>query len=261
MRGRGLDFGEFEITFREILVSISIIAVMLLFGFVISGKISQSNIDKNEKYNKAIKIENDKDMFQYGMETNVGNAFVYGKLKAVDTVTFPEIGGEYMYVEKVEERYERHEETVTKEDDDGNEYEETEVYYTWDEYDSESLHSKEIKFCGIKFPYEKICLPSSSYVKTIPGSRVYSFESGEYVKVRFEYYGVKTKFNVTIFTTLKDNTISDNTQFYENRNIKDAVDALESNGNVEQVLFWIFWIVITGALVFGFYYLDNEWLE
>lgn len=40
-------------------------------------------------------------MFQYGMDTNVGNAFVYGDLKAVDTVTYPEIGGEYMYVEKL----------------------------------------------------------------------------------------------------------------------------------------------------------------
>lgn len=39
-------------------------------------------------------------MFQYGKDTNVGNAFVYGDLKAVDTVTYPEIGGEYMYVEK-----------------------------------------------------------------------------------------------------------------------------------------------------------------
>lgn len=36
----GFDFGDFEITYREILASISIVAVMLLIGFVISGKIS-----------------------------------------------------------------------------------------------------------------------------------------------------------------------------------------------------------------------------
>lgn len=34
------DFGDFEITKREILVSISIIAVLLLIGFIISGKIT-----------------------------------------------------------------------------------------------------------------------------------------------------------------------------------------------------------------------------
>lgn len=109
---KGFDFGDFEITKREILASISIIAVMILFGILISSKISEYQMDKNEKYNKAVKIES-QEMFQYGMDTNVGNAFVYGDLKAVDTVTYPEIGGEYMYVEKVKERYAMHTRTVT----------------------------------------------------------------------------------------------------------------------------------------------------
>ena len=104
---KGFDFGDFEITKREILASISIIAVMILIGILISGKISECQMDKNEKYNKAVKIES-QEMFRYGMDTNVGNAFVYGDLKAVDTVTYPEIGGEYMYVEKVKERYTMH---------------------------------------------------------------------------------------------------------------------------------------------------------
>lgn len=45
-----------EITKREILVSISIVAVMIAVGFLISGKISEHEMDKNEKYNKAVKI-------------------------------------------------------------------------------------------------------------------------------------------------------------------------------------------------------------
>lgn len=65
-------------------------------------------IAKNEKYNKAVKIE-DQELFEYGMRTDIGNAFVYGNLEAVDTVTYPEIGGKYMYVRKVEEHYTRHE--------------------------------------------------------------------------------------------------------------------------------------------------------
>lgn len=99
MRRRGFDFGEFEITKREILASISIIAVLLLIGFVISGKISNYILDRNEKYNKAVKIE-DSGLFEYGMRTNIGDAFIYGDLIAVDTVSYPEIGGEYMYVRK-----------------------------------------------------------------------------------------------------------------------------------------------------------------
>ena len=72
---RGFDFGNFEITKREILASISIVAVMLLIGVLISAKISEHQMDKNEIYNKAVKIES-QELFQYGMDTNVGNAFV-----------------------------------------------------------------------------------------------------------------------------------------------------------------------------------------
>ena len=89
---RGFDLGNIEITKREILASISIIAVMILIGVLISTKISEHQMDQNEIYNKAVKIES-QDLFQYGMDTNIGNAFVYGELKAVDTVTYPEIGG------------------------------------------------------------------------------------------------------------------------------------------------------------------------
>ena len=82
-----------EITKREVLASVSIVAAMLLIGLLISGKIQNSIMDDNERYNKAVKIENE-ELFQYGIDTNVGDAFVYGDLEAVDTVTYPEIGGE-----------------------------------------------------------------------------------------------------------------------------------------------------------------------
>lgn len=95
---KNIKFRNFTITKREILVSIVIAALMIMFGFLISTKWSESQQESDIKYNKAIQIDNDTDLFQYGMDTNVGNAFVYGELKAVDSVTYPEIGGEYMYV-------------------------------------------------------------------------------------------------------------------------------------------------------------------
>lgn len=117
-----------EITKREIMASIAIIAVMMTAGFVISGKITEHQIEKNAKYQKAVHIE-DKDLFEYGMRTNVGNAFVYGDIKPVDTVTYEEIGDEYLYVEKIEERKERHEREVEVKGKDGKKHKETEVYY------------------------------------------------------------------------------------------------------------------------------------
>lgn len=138
-----LDFFDldFEITKREILASICIIVFFLLSGMFFTNKISDSVLDSNEKYNKAVKIEGT-DLFQYGMDTNVGNAFVYGTLEVIDPVTFPEIGGEYMYINKVKEKYTKHTRVVTYTDSDGETRTKTETYWSWDVVGSESKSCK-----------------------------------------------------------------------------------------------------------------------
>ena len=245
------DFGNFTITVREIIVSISIIAVMLLIGILISEKISDNQIDKNKVYDQAVKIE-DSELFQYGMDTNVGNAFVYGDLEAVDTVTYPEIGGEYMYVEKIKERYTMHTRQVAHTrtvNGKTQTYYTTETYWTWDYAGSEDKICKEISFLGHTFSSNKINLPSEEYIDTI-------YESSH---IRYKYYGVSTKHTGTIFTDLRDKTISDNTRFYKNMTIDETVERLESGGGL--IIFWIVWIILIGLCVFGFYYIDNRWLE
>lgn len=246
-RKNRFDFNNLEITKREVLASISIIAVMILIGVLISDKISERQMDRNEVYNKAIKIEST-ELFQHGMDTNVGNAFVYGDLEAVDTVTYPEIGGEYMYVEKVKERYTMHTRTVTT-TVNGKPVTRTETYWTWDTVGREDLKCQKLTFCGIEFDSNKIDLPYESYIDTIKESS----------HVRYKYYGVGTKHIGTIFTELKDKTISDGTNFYEDMNINETVERLEASGG--EIIFWIFWIILIAACVFGFYYLDNKWLE
>lgn len=248
---KGFDFGDFEITKREILASISIIAVMILFGILISSKISECQMDKNEIYNKAVKIES-QEMFQYGMDTNVGNAFVYGDLKAVDTVTYPEIGGEYMYVEKIKEQYTMHTRQVAHTrtvNGKSQTYYTTETYWTWDKVGSEDIKCKEILFCGVIFTSNKIDLPGTDYIDTIKES----------CHVRYKYYGVDTEYKGTIFTDLRDKTISDNTSFYNNLTIDETIERLESDFPI--IIFWIFWVILIGGMVFGFYYLDNRWLD
>lgn len=245
----GWDFGDFEITKRELLASVSIIAIMLLIGVLISGKISEAQLDANEKYNKAIKIDT-LDLFEYGMRTNIGNAFVYGDLEAVDTVSYPDIDGSYMYIEKIKEKYTKHTRTVSDYDDDGNRIgEHTEVYWTWDIVNRESLKCKEVSFLGHVFTSDKIDIPGDHYIDTIKESS----------KIRYKYYGVDTSFVGTIFTDLRFDTITDNTPFYVNMTIEQAVKHLETESYV--LFFWIFWIILTGFCVYGFYYTNNNWLE
>nr|DAV57683.1 MAG TPA: hypothetical protein [Caudoviricetes sp.] len=245
---KGFDFGDFEITKREILASISIIAVMILVGILISGKISEYQMDKNEKYNKAVKIES-QEMFQYGMDTNVGNAFVYGDLKAVDTVTYPEISGEYMSVSKDEEHYTRHTRTVYEYDEDGNVTgSHEEEYWTWDLYDIQSKHCNKVTFLGVEFNYGEIYKPYENYIDTLDGG----------YHIRYVYYGSKIQYSGTIFTRLDNHTIN-KTKFFNGRNIDETVEHLQSNGGI--IAFWIGWVILIGLVVFGFYYLDNRWLD
>ena len=58
--------------------------------------------------------------------------------------------------------------------------------------------------------------------------------------------------------SIKDNTIS-NVHFYYDKNIEDTIESLESEWQI--IVFWIFWILLIGGLVVGFYVIDNKWLE
>ena len=237
-----------EITKREVIASISIIAIMLIFGVSISGKISERIMDSNEKYNKAIKIENE-ELFKYGMRTSSGNAFVYGELEILDPVTYPEIGGEYSYMEKVKERYTKHTRVKTY-TVNGKARTKTETYWTWDRVGSESIKSKKAKFSGVEFDYTQFLNLEDSYIDTIKES----------YHIRYKYYGSPIKATGTIFTTLQNNNIGNDIKLYENMNTEETHKYLQ-DGFGSLFLFWFAWILLIIVVVYGFYYLDNDWLN
>lgn len=236
-----------KVTKREIIISIAITAVMLIIGFFISGKITDMQNDKNAEYQKAVHIE-EPELFQYGMNANVGNAFVYGDLQAVDTVTFDEIGGEYLYVEKVKEKYTRHTRTYTVKVGKTTQVR-TETYWTWDEVNREDKQSLEIMFCGVILPSVKVEIPDTEYIDTIKESS----------KIRYKYYGTPIKHTGTVYTKLSDGTISDNSRFFRDYTIERALDSCTSG--IWNIVFWIVWIIFILFCVGGFCELDNWWLE
>lgn len=241
-----------EITKREVIAGFVIIAFMVIVGLFISDNISDARNRENAKYQKAVQIDNDIDMFQYGIDTNVGNAFVSGYLKAIDTVSYPEISGEYMYIKKVKEKYTKHKKRVkhTKTvNGKTKDYYTTEIYWTWDIVDIDSKSCNEVSFCGILFSHDKFDGISSKYIDTVQESR----------HIRYQYYGTSVKHYGTVFTNLSNNTISDNTYFYEDRGIEDVYADKTSENPV--LLFWIIWVFLIVGCVVGFYYLDNRWLN
>ena len=236
-----------EITKREVLASVSIIAILMIIGVIIAGKISDKILDENEKYNKALKII-DKDIFEYGMKTNVGNAFIYGELKALNPVTYPEIGGEYSYVEKVKEKYTKHTRTVTT-TVNGKTKTKTETYWTWDVVGRESIKSTKATFLGVEFNMSQFQKLNDKHIETIKESS----------KVRYKYYASPIAVKGTIFVNLRDRNIGEEVRVYEDMNIDETYNYLESN--ILLVSFWIMWIVLIALCVYGFMYLENNWLN
>ena len=237
-----------EITKRELVASISIVAIFLIIGILISGKLNEAVMDANEKYYKPLKVDT-KEMFQYGMDTSIGNAFVHGDFEAVDTVSYPEIDGEYLYIKKVKEKYTRHTRTVVT-TINGKTSTRTETYWTWDRVGTESEQSKEVSLLGINFNTSQFDIPHGDYITTIKESS----------HIRYKYYGYPAKSNVTIFTSLKDGNIGQsNIPIYKDLNIEQTIQRLEQNFGM--VIFWMTWLGLTTVVVLGFCFLENNWLN
>lgn len=237
-----------EVTRREIVASVTIIVIMLLLGIIISGKIYEKHMDSQEKYNKAIKVESP-ELFKYGMDTNVGNAFIYGNFKALDTVGFPEIEGQYLSVKKVKEKYTMHTRTVTT-TVNGKTTTRTETYWTWDKVGSEELKAKTISFCDIKFQYSQFNQLGNDYIKTIQESS----------HIRYKYYAHPAESKGTVFAYLANGNIGeDGATYFKDRVIDEVIDDLDNN--FMMYIFWIIWIMLIVAVTYGFYQLENRWLE
>ena len=114
---------------------------------------------------------------------------------------------------------------------------------------SESKKCHNVTFCGVLLDSSKIEFPDSEYIDTV----------NESSDIRYVYYGIGDKFTGTIFTQLRNGTITDQTPFYQNRKINETLNYLESGAEI--IVFWVLWIFLIIACVFGFYYLDNAWLE
>ena len=49
------------------------------------------------------------------------------------------------------------------------------------------------------------------------------------------------------------------TNFHEGKNIDETLENI--NKNIWGILFWIVWIILICGIEYGFFYLDNDWLN
>ena len=248
-----MEFGDFTITFREILISIAITCILIGLGFFISDSIKNVINEANEKYYKSLKINNDEEMFKYAIKTNIGYTLAQGKVKAVDGVSIEDIDGKYFEIKKVKEEYTKHYREVEHTETIGNQthtYYTTEEYWTWDYAGQEEFHVGKFNFLGVDFDYGTINFYNQSHKET---------KSGGY-HIRYQYYVIPFEFDGTLFTYIDNNTINQN-EFSINNTIENIIRAKENSVEGWNIAFCFFLIIFIGFIDFGYIYLDNNYLE
>jgi hypothetical protein len=132
---------NFELTIRELVVSILILIIGIAFIFLGCRIIDKKYMDYNDKFIKANIIE-DQEMFDYCLNTERGLSSSFAKIEADNFVSFSEVYKDFLYVERIKEEYTMH----TSTDSDGN----IETYYTWDRVETKSKQVDYIVVNGIK---------------------------------------------------------------------------------------------------------------
>lgn len=254
-RERKVLYEDYNITItcREVLFGVIIFLVLITAGFFIGEKISSAAAEESQEYYQSVKIDKDSELFQYSMRTNVGNAFVSGILEGVGPVSYENLDGEYAYIKRVKEEYTKKTRRVKKTKIvDGKEvtYYETETYWEWDVIDSESKHCDSIRFLGVDFPYGTIGFPMAHYEGT--------YEQSYYI--RYKYYVCDLAYDGTIYADLRDSTVN-NVTFILRNTPSEAMEYMVSVRDGGVIAFWLLWIALSCGAVYGFWYLENNWLE
>lgn len=249
-----MEFENFKVTKRETLVAIAITLALIGLGIIISEAIKNNVNESNEKYYKALKINNDEEMFKYAIKTNVGYTLASGTIRAINGISIDELDGIYLSIKKVKEEYRKHyrEEKHTRIKSDGTEeiYYTTEEYWTWDYVEEEKIHVDMFNFLGVDFDYDTIEFYNQSYNTT---------KEVEY-HIRYKYYTIPSEFEGTLFTYINNNTITQN-KFSINKTINEIVKSKEDDVNFINAIFWITWIIFITLIDFGYVYLENNYLE
>ena len=255
----GYDYssrGESEImvTPREVIFSFLIVGVLFSIGFLVSSGIKKSVDEKNLKFRQAIQIRDSGTELKQACETDVGNAFVEGEFKAVDTVTWEGLDGEHLWIKRNKEKYTMHTRTVSYIVTDSKGRPRTrfriETYWTWDVVETDKNHSKEVSFCGNTYPYDTFSYDMVSYSRHVKNTGFHT---------RDVFYYLPKEFRGSFFATLKDGKINSKPTLYQNTTIEELYKSATKSFAV--CVFWVLWTMLMIAAVVGFVVLDNKWLE
>lgn len=237
---------------KVIVAPVVIVAMFLLLGFKIRDWSEEARLDNNRMYETAIPAR-DKESYDYVLKTQQGIFYTESLVVAKDPVSVPAIKGEYTSIYIKEEHYVMKTRVVTTTDDDGNVETHIETYWEWDVYSRETINATTLIIHGIEYPFNKFKGIDEDYITRLKPQS----------DVRITYYGSPVEDTYMFMASANEagmQTIGgkDNGIALEKRNFDTYIEEHISDGVFGKWFFWIFWIILTGASVFGYFYLMEE---
>ena len=245
--------GNARVTLREAIFSVAIASALFCIGFLIATQIEHSVNRRNLQYRQAARIA-DTNEFALAMSTDIGNAFVEGGFRAIDTVAHAKLGGEWLSICADYQKYTMHTRVVTYTVPNGrggvSTRTRTEHYWTWDTYRTERLSSKRVEYMGCEFPFGKFDYSGV-------GRNYKTVDEGWHKRIKFT--AIAPAFQAAAYTQLAGGTVADGTPLHDDTTIERLYESYTSS--IAVAAFWCVWALVIIAAVVGFVILDNRWIE
>lgn len=238
-----------EITGREIILAIIAFVILTAVGLFISNGVYDKSQENNDKYFKALKVDNDSDTFQYAINTQVGKTLAEGEVKTVDPIKVDGLKGSYFALVRDTERYTQHTRQVSYKCGKRTCYR-TETYWTWDVINSDTYMSKKAKFLGGEYASEDLNAVNNSYISTVSAG----------FHLRYKYYGTPAKFKGVLYTDTKNSKLNDS-YFHHGAELKPLMEKKEKEAEKDAIIFLIVWEIISAGLAIGYTLLDNKFIN
>ncbi|MDN5440249.1 MAG: hypothetical protein L0F96_03415 [Lactococcus lactis] len=251
--------GKLDLRDFKIVVLIAVIILMTITGIGINSKIKEKAYDDLEVYRKAIKLEDDKGLFDYVVDTQQGNFIINTEIKPRVNQKFSEIdkktGQEFISLvrDEYKETYDMKTRTVTVSAGKGKTSTKTVVYWewTWHHIDKQTITSdavqvykRDFKTNTFGFSYDD--LDASKLITSANRSDYYTGPHH-----RFSYSGILAG-KYTIFAKAVKGSISavskGKIETYQ-KNVKEVLRDQENNPKMVSLIFIISWSVLSIGVV------------
>lgn len=242
-----------EITKREILASVTILAIMVGIGVWLSAPILSKATERYFAVASSV-VANTDEEFDYISRTNAGRFLANGTLSVIDTVRIEELPGVYSSIKKVKEEYRLHTEVYTTTDSKGRATTHVRTYYSWDEVEDWNYKAERAMFCGKEFKINEV-YKVRTQEDTIIKVKTKIFEND----TRYVYYTAPVSFDGIMLGNAM-NRKYDDPKFINGLTAEQYIKKAERKLNENTIIFWILWGLLTVGMIIGFYALENKWL-